>query len=352
LNGDPGAVAVDRAAAELRAGRVVDLVGADARWRLASVELLDENRLARLQQNDGGTLSLWITAERARTLGLGLQATALRCDGAWALQQLRALAGLTPDPVPGLAGYRAAAAAVELQAGFSLAKRTRLVPALVGAQVATADPGVLEVRVHDIRRHGTDAAIRMQRIADARVPLADMEDCRFVLFRDIDADVEHLAVVLGQPSRLDPVPVRLHSSCLTGDLMGSLRCDCGEQLRTAVRAIGGSGGGVLLYLSQEGRGIGLANKLRAYGLQDGGLDTIEADHHLGFSADERDFSAAAEMLRSLDVLRIELYTNNPRKLEAMRSAGVDVVQRRPLVATVNVHNARYVQTKRERAGHL
>jgi GTP cyclohydrolase II len=148
-----------------------------------------------------------------------------------------------------------------------------------------------------------------------------------------------------------PVPVRLHSSCLTGDLLGSLRCDCGDQLHSAVGQLAASGG-VLLYLAQEGRGTGLASKLRAYRLQDGGLDTIEADRHLGFRDDERDYRAAAVMLRALGVRRISLLTNNPRKIDCLQRGGIEVATRRPLVAPVNVHNARYIDTKRERAGHL
>ena len=147
------------------------------------------------------------------------------------------------------------------------------------------------------------------------------------------------------------MPVRLHSSCLTGDLLGSLRCDCGDQLRRAVDHLA-EVGGVLLYLSQEGRGTGLANKLRAYRLQDGGLDTIEADHHLGFRGDERDFAIAVAMLRALCIERITLLTNNPSKIAALRRSGIEVAGRLQLIAPVNRHNSRYLRTKRERGGHL
>jgi GTP cyclohydrolase II len=144
----------------------------------------------------------------------------------------------------------------------------------------------------------------------------------------------------------------MHSSCLTGDLLGSLRCDCGDQLRRAVQQLSGEGGGVLLYLSQEGRGIGLASKLRAYRLQDAGLDTLDANNHLGFEADERSFDMAAQMLRAIGVPRIRLLTSNPWKVKALRAAGIDVVAQEPLHGRVNRHNARYIQVKQERAGHL
>jgi len=148
------------------------------------------------------------------------------------------------------------------------------------------------------------------------------------------------------------VLVRLHSACLTGDLLGSLRCDCGDQLRGAVDQLAAVGGGVLLYLAQEGRGIGLANKLRAYQLQDTGLDTIEADRHLGFNADERSYAAAASMLRQLGKTRIQLLTNNQEKIDALQAAGIDVVSGQRLIGAVNRHNVRYIRAKRERAGHL
>ena len=159
-------------------------------------------------------------------------------------------------------------------------------------------------------------------------------------------------MLIGKPNPAEVVPVRLHSACLTGDLLGSLRCDCGEQLRTAVARIGALGGGVLLYLDQEGRGIGLPNKLRAYQLQDAGLDTVDADQHLGFLADERSYDVAAALLHELGIARIRLLTNNPQKISALRDHGIEVVGRVSLVATTNTHNERYLRAKLERAGHL
>jgi len=193
---------------------------------------------------------------------------------------------------------------------------------------------------------------RLARISDARVPLAEAENSRFVLFREADGVHEHVAIVIGERADWpDAVPVRLHSSCLTGDLFGSLRCDCGEQLRRGVAAINTLGGGVLLYLSQEGRGIGLANKLRAYGLQDEGLDTIDADQVIGFSKDERDFRVAHEMLDELGITQILLLTNNPSKVAALQKAGIKVAGRRAIYGEVTSQNQRYLKTKARRHGH-
>jgi GTP cyclohydrolase II len=192
----------------------------------------------------------------------------------------------------------------------------------------------------------------LELVSRARVPLAEAVDCEIAVFREAHDLAEHVAVLIGRPNLTEPVPVRLHSACLTGDLLGSLRCDCGEQLRTAVARIASLGGGALLYLAQEGRGIGLPNKLRAYVLQDAGLDTVDADQHLGFLADERRYDVAAALLLELGIARVELMTNNPQKIVALREHGIDVVGRISLVATTNTHNERYLRAKLERAGHL
>jgi GTP cyclohydrolase II len=241
-------------------------------------------------------------------------------------------------------------------AALTMCKRSRLIPALLlvalpaGANTALAAAQVLKVDPADAALSIPDQAAGLRRVSDAQVPLAAEEDCTLVLFRELDGDAEHVAIVVGQPPADAPVPVRLHSACLTGDLLGSLRCDCGPQLQRAVAQLAETGG-VLLYLAQEGRGTGLANKLRAYRLQDAGLDTLQADRHLGFREDERDFAAAADMLRALGHTRIHLLTNNPQKISALRQAGIDVVDRLPLHGLVNTHNERYIRTK-QKAGHL
>ncbi len=160
------------------------------------------------------------------------------------------------------------------------------------------------------------------------------------------------ATVVGRPDRAQPVLARLHSACFTGDVLGSLKCDCGPQLRAALAQMGQEGGGVLLYLNQEGRGIGLANKMRAYALQDQGFDTVEANHRLGFEDDERDFRTGAEILKSMGFGAVRLMTNNPRKIEMMRACGLDVTERVPLHAGRTAQNAGYLATKAAKSGHL
>jgi GTP cyclohydrolase II len=194
--------------------------------------------------------------------------------------------------------------------------------------------------------------VEVTRVSDGPVPLEEAEEARFVCFREANGFLEHVAILVGSREQWpDPIPVRLHSACLTGDLFGSLRCDCGQQLRGSLRVFAARGGGVLLYLAQEGRSIGLGNKLRAYALQEQGLDTVDADCTLGFGADERRYDAAVEMLRHLRIDRIQLLTNNPDKVRALQAAGITVVDRLPLYGTLNRHNLPYVKAKVDRAGH-
>ncbi len=186
--------------------------------------------------------------------------------------------------------------------------------------------------------------------ARAFLPIAVAEDAEIVAFRSRDDAIEHVALVIGAPSGQPPL-VRVHSECLTGDVLGSLKCDCGPQLHAALEAIRADGWGILIYLRQEGRGIGLINKLRAYALQDQGFDTVDANLRLGFAVDERDFAVAARMLALLGIDRVRLLTNNPAKVEGLGQAGVTVDARVPLAIAANPHNVDYLATKRDRTRH-
>ena len=204
----------------------------------------------------------------------------------------------------------------------------------------------------DVLAYPGDVASAVRQVAAAQVPLEDAPDARVIAFRSEGSGLDHLAIVVGAPEKVAAPLVRIHSECFTGDLLGSLRCDCGQQLRGAIRRMAAEGAGVLLYLAQEGRGIGLINKLRAYTLQDRGLDTLDANRALGWDADERNFMIAARMLQAMGLEHIRLLTNNPDKLAALAACGVDVVGREPHSFAPNGINDEYLATKAARFGHL
>jgi len=232
------------------------------------------------------------------------------------------------------------------RAAILLMKSARLMPAAILAGDGGSD-GLTSLDIgalHDLPAAMTD-------VVAANLPMSAGRG-RLHLFRPADGGEEHYAAEVGRPDRADPVLVRLHSACFTGDVLGSLKCDCGPQLNGALAAMATAGAGVLLYLNQEGRGIGLANKLRAYSLQDQGFDTVEANHRLGFEDDERDFRVGAAILVKMGISRVRLMTNNPKKVERLQACGIEVVERVPLHVGVNPLNQAYLRTKADKSGHL
>jgi GTP cyclohydrolase II len=294
-----------------------------------------------------------------RPVPQGVAAVALRLSPMMATSEaLRGLADPTaaqilPDE-PELAGEapRLSGAAI------ALTKLARLLPAVLAAPAAdeagprAAAAGLFAVLAADIMAYPLSMATELRQVAQAAVPLDGAPDARIVAFRGPDAGIEHLAILVGRPEGSEAPLVRLHSECFTGDLLGSLRCDCGAQLRGAIQRMGEEGSGVLLYLAQEGRGIGLVNKLRAYTMQDRGLDTVDANRALGWETDERNFLVAATMLDSLHIRSVRLLTNNPDKVTALAACGIAVLSRESHSFAPNGVNDRYLATKVERLGHL
>lgn len=361
--------AVHRAVGELRRGTPVLLEGPEGGLLLAAAETVGARGLAELQAGASGPLSLLLAPVRAAALlpraglaeGAAEGVVALRLPKALlAPEALRRLADPVAEtllPAPGQA--EPVPAPVGAEGAIQLAKLGRLLPALLAAP---AGPGaarlaVLRVALEDVMAYPGIAAASLTRVAEARVPLEDAPEARIVAFRAADGGIEHLAILVGDPqgfARKGGAPlVRAHSECFTGDLLGSLRCDCGPQLRGAIaRMAAEEGGGVLLYLAQEGRGIGLVNKLRAYTLQDQGLDTLDANRALGYGADERNFMVAATMLAALEVPRIRLLTNNPDKVSGLEACGVEIAGRVQHQFAANGVNDQYLETKARRFGHL
>ncbi len=213
-----------------------------------------------------------------------------------------------------------------------------------------SERNIITVEAEAVARFG-DEAIRSLAIASkASVPLNSGGRADFVVFRDAMGG-SPVAIIVGNPDLSKPVLVRLHSACLTGDVFGSRRCDCGDQLNLALKRLEEIGGGIVLYLAQEGRGLGLANKMRTYQMQDDGLDTVDANTTLGFDDDERDYGIAARMLQMLNCNRVVLLTNNPAKLDGLAKSGIEIAGRMPLETPVNADNRRYLTAKAARAGH-
>ncbi len=357
LFGSNEQIAIGRGLAELRAGRPVMVVG-PARGRDVSLLALPAERLqaANLRAFTDfvapSRLRLVLSARRACAIGHDVQAPlCLELPPEIDVATILALVG-TPDVTSELKGTPARALE---KAGVRLMKFAQLLPALLVADVpAERLPGIsrLSVQVEASAIDGflEDSARSLSIVSEAFVPLETGGRARFVVFRDGLGETS-TAVIVGKPDLSRPVPVRIHSACLTGDVFGSRRCDCGDQLRLSLVRLSEIGGGIVLYLSQEGRGLGLANKMRAYALQDTGLDTIDANTTLGFDDDERDYGIAASMLHLLGCEQVLLLTNNPAKLDGLVRAGIDLVGRLPLEAAINADNRRYMVAKAERAGH-
>ncbi|MDQ2066353.1 GTP cyclohydrolase II [Xinfangfangia sp. CPCC 101601] len=349
-----------RARGDLRMGVPVVLAGGGAAALAVAVEALDSDRLTALR--GFGAPELALTARRAATLKMAAydgDLLRLALPETAALDWLTALADPVDDlrvPLKGpLRAMREGSADLH-RAALLLAKSARLLPAALLVQIA--DPLAFAAQ-HDLTFLRLDEISEelarlspLDEVVAARLPMAAAGAGRLHIFRPEDGGDEHYAIEVGQPDRAKPVLARLHSACFTGDVLGSLKCDCGPQLHAALAQMGAEGAGVLLYLNQEGRGIGLANKMRAYSLQDQGFDTVEANHRLGFEDDERDFRIGAAILAKLGFSQVKLLTNNPRKVAMLQGCGLTVTERVPLQVGKNAENAAYLATKAAKSGHL
>ncbi|MEO1557828.1 MAG: GTP cyclohydrolase II [Pseudomonadota bacterium] len=349
-----------RARADLRMGVPVVLTGATSVIAVA-VETVSEERLASIRALSTAPV-LALTGWRAQTL------KARAYDGdiarivvpdAVALGWLQALADPADDlssPMKGpLASVRDGDAGPH-RAAVQLCKSARLLPAALCADIENglgfaAEQGLTAVPMALAAPYLT-AHSQLHPVVAARLPMVASEAGRVHVYRPEDGGEEHYAIEIGRPDRSAPVLARLHSACFTGDVLGSLKCDCGPQLRAALAQMGREGAGVLLYLNQEGRGIGLANKMRAYSLQDQGFDTVEANHRLGFEDDERDFRLGSDILKSLGFGSVRLLTNNPAKVAMMEASGIAVPERVPLKVGETDFNRAYLATKAAKSGHI
>ena len=346
---DDAHLAQDRAAAELRAGRPLLIEAGGASTLTAALDGASPSLFQLFRGLSGGVLA--ITPQRARMMGLAVDHGVAVSLGE--VDDLQTAKHLASDPRLKAKRSWSPADAGALGA-IELCKTALLLPAVLAAPMPK--DAELPARLQRYRLDGpadkAEAPYDLEIVSQAEVPMASGVTGRFMVFRGGPAPRDQVAVVVGDPDPSKPVLVRAHSACLTGDLFGSLRCDCGDQLKNALSRLAEEGGGVLLYLDQEGRGIGIGNKMRAYALQDDGFDTIDADAVLGFSADERRYEYAASILNKLGYRKVTLLTNNPEKIGGLTRAGIEVVGRQPLYGAVTVQNNGYLHTKEKRAQHM
>jgi GTP cyclohydrolase II len=352
LFGSRGHTSVSRGLGEFHGRRPVLITATGEAVLALPVEGLDGQRLAEFMALCGPIVPRLIITER-RALALGLDASTPMALPLSAGDDANAIIALVTDatseriPAAKPASWAAAAA-------IQLVKLSQSLPAVLAADMVAhavaCEESIVRVEADAVARFADDAIRSLIVASEASVPLNSGTPTRFVVFRDAMGG-SPVAIIVGKPDFTNAVPVRLHSACLTGDVFGSRRCDCGDQLRLALALLEDLGGGVILYLAQEGRGLGLANKMRTYQLQDDGLDTFDANTTLGFDDDERDYGIAARMLRILNCTRIVLLTNNPTKLDGLTKAGIEIASRMPLEAPINADNRRYMTAKAARAGH-
>jgi GTP cyclohydrolase II len=353
---------LNRARADLRMGVPVALADATGGVIAVAAETLAPERLARLRAM--GPPALAITARRAETLKAraydGDIARIALPDDATAEWVLNVADPSHDLSAPMQGPYRTlredGGEAGLARLAVAVVKSARLLPAALILPVPDARSIAVAEGLTLIETDAATAALArgadLHPVVAARVPMEAAEAGRLHVFRPEDGGEEHYAIEIGAPPRDRPVLARLHSACFTGDLLGSLKCDCGPQLRSALAQMGEAGEGILLYLNQEGRGIGLANKMRAYSLQDQGFDTVEANHRLGFEDDERDFRIGARILTAMGFAAVRLMTNNPAKVRMLEGCGVRVVERVPLKVGRSHWNSGYLDTKAAKSGHM
>ena len=334
-NGDSGAVAIS--AETVREDRLAALIKMDGPTVLALTERRSSTLKARAYDGDVARITIPPAANANWVRAVADPASDLRVPlkGPFATER---------DGDPSL--HRAA---------VELARRARLLPAAVLNEIP--DPDGFGTRnnltIVDLAAEGrNESKSGPIMVASANLPIRVHSETRIFVFRFDSGSEEHCAIEIGKPDRKAPVLVRLHSACFTGDVLDSLKCDCGTQLALALDHMSNVGGGILLYLNQEGRGIGLGNKVRAYSLQDQGFDTLEANHRLGFEGDERDFGIAADILKHLGFASAQLMTNNPNKVCMMEAAGIEISERIPLKSKPTEFNEAYLAVKSEKLGHL
>jgi GTP cyclohydrolase II len=343
---------IDRARNDLRIGLPIYIIDKEKCWLIFSIETISSERFSNLDE----VAEFCITEKRAKTLKATpyyKQIGRFHLEKSKGIGWIKAVANPVKDlnyPMKGPFKPLRSGSADAHQLGILLCKKARLLPAIIAQRVEKREKDITTISTKHSKLIDLDREI--VNIAGANLPLGVSKNSKLHIFRPLNGSDENYALEIGTIDRSQPVLCRLHSACFTGDLLGSLKCDCGAQLTKALQLIGDENQGILLYLNQEGRGIGLANKMRAYALQNQGFDTVEANHRLGFEDEERDFEIGAKILKELGFESVKLMTNNPEKIKMMETHGIKVAERVPLKTELTKENKNYLATKVKKSGHL
>ena len=363
---------IERAISELRRGGKIVISDPNSRYSvlLVASELIQKDTVQDLSERALSRPTLILSNNRCNAIGIQItdQSCSILIDKDWSLHDILSLCmPLTGHKIPIINGVIAESNESIVFYCLLILRQSRLLPAGLMSIVSNIAPeninqwafnnNLIHINISDIKYYEQNTAESLVMSVKAKVPIAETENCEIIIFRPKDGGDEHFCLVFGKTRKIDTelehnTLVRVHSQCITGDVLDSLKCDCGQQLKQSIKIMAQANEGVLIYLAQEGRDIGLLNKLRAYSLQETGMDTVEANEDLGFNDDERLYYPVKEMLSQLKITKVKLITNNPRKVENLTKLGINVTERIPIKINPNKYNKKYLDTKSKKSGHI
>ena len=363
---------IERAISELRRGSKIVISDPNSRYSvlLVASELIQKDTVKELSERALSRPNIILSNNRCNAIGIKItdQSCSILIDKDWSLHDILSLCmPLTGHKIPIINGVIAESNESIVFYCLLILRQSRLLPAGLMSIVSNVAPeninqwafnnNLIHINISDIKYYEQNTAESLVMSVKAKVPIAETENCEIIIFRPKDGGDEHFCLVFGKTRQIDTelehnTLVRVHSQCITGDVLDSLKCDCGQQLKQSIKIMAQADEGVLIYLAQEGRDIGLLNKLRAYSLQETGMDTVEANEDLGFNDDERLYYPVKEMLSQLKITKVKLITNNPRKVENLTKLGINVTERIPIKINPNKYNKKYLDTKSKKSGHI
>ena len=360
---------IERAISELRRGGklVISDISSGTSVLLVASELIENNTIEELSKLAHSRPNIILSKNRCKAIGINgaVGPCSILIKNNWKVDDILSLCmPLTNHKIPKIDGALPESHEGIVSSCILLLRQSRLLPAGLMTIISNVadeqinkwafDKNLIHVDTSDIKCYEEVNANNLSMSVKAKVPIQLSENCEIIIFRPKDGGNEHFCLVFGKNRalKIDHALVRIHSQCITGDVLDSLKCDCGQQLKQSIKLMAEADEGILIYLAQEGRDIGLLNKLRAYSLQENGMDTVEANENLGFNDDERLYYPAKEILAQLKIKNVKLITNNPRKVEHLKNLGINVTKRVPIKVNPNKYNKKYLETKSRKSGHI